>query len=84
MIETFVSIVKTNGNNKLALPNIPYSVLLTADIRRDFPPFCLFILLQTRLKLSSILLYLLFYPSEVDRRKKTERYCHLSVKTMLL
>jgi hypothetical protein len=61
-----------------------YPALLTADFRRDFPPFCLFILLQTRLKLSSIPLYLLFYPSEVDRRKKTERYCHLSVKTMLL
>ena len=41
MIETFVSIVKTNGNNKLALPNIPDSWQLTfVAIFRRFA--CLF------------------------------------------
>ena len=60
------------------------SPLLTASIRRDFLSFYQFILPQTPPKLTGILLYLLFYPFEADRRKKTGKYCHLSVKTRFL
>ena len=70
------------------MPTLPKNTprsYLTHDILCGFLLFCLFILVQTRPELITILLYLLFYPPKADRHKKPlGGNCHLSVKIICM